>query len=67
MTDAQTAQQIRSWLEAPRGVFSWPTDPCGYDQHIRFVQHRNENFKGGGIKEFRKFASDYADSLDKPH
>lgn len=62
MTDAEAAVEIRRWCEVPRDVFSWPTDCCGYEQHIRFVYHRNDKWTGG---DFRQFALDYATALER--
>jgi hypothetical protein len=67
MTDTETASYLRSWVETDTGSrpFSWPTDACGYEQHIRFVRHRNKNWKGGSRTEFMAFVLKYADSLKK--
>jgi hypothetical protein len=62
MTDAETAATIRRWCEAVRGPFSWPTDACGYEQHIRFVVHRNAKWEGG---DFKQFCLDYAAALER--
>ena len=62
MTDAETAATIREWCASTRSHWSWPTDVCGYTQHIRFVRHRNEHFKPGD--DFKTFALAYADSLE---
>ena len=65
MTDAETAAHIREYAQGYHGTFSWPTDGCGYKQHIRFVKHRNENWHGSGDDaEWRAFLYDYADILD---
>lgn len=64
MTDAETAAHLREWAKFTRMPFSWPTDACGYDQHIKFVVHRNQNWHGGSSEEFKKFVLAYADSLD---
>jgi hypothetical protein len=61
VTDAETAEHIRRWCAEDRWApFAWPTDGCGYEQHIRFVDHRNKNWSGG---DFRRFCLDYADAL----
>ena len=64
MNNLETAVTIRKWMETPKSGFSWPTDTCGYDQHIRFVVHKNQNFKGNGRASFLEFVSDYAKSLE---
>jgi hypothetical protein len=65
MTDQETAAHIRDYFTRPRiSAFSWCTDGCGYEQHIRFVEHRNRNWKGGTDEDFKAFALAYADSLD---
>ena len=61
MNDKETAEEILEWCEGNHGPFSWPTDRCGYDQHMRFVRHRNKNWKGG--PDFKGFAREYALSL----
>jgi len=67
MNDKETADLIRKWVKRKNsgGVshFSWPTDMAGYEQHILFVNHRNNNWAGGTDAEFDKFCLDYADGL----
>ena len=63
MTNKETAVHLRKYVEEPHGIFSWPTDACGYDQHIRFVKHRNENYNGSTEEDWKQFILDYADSL----
>jgi len=67
MTNKETAEHIKKYVanRHHHEVFSWPTDACGYEQHIRFVEHRNKNWKGGTIDEFDKFIIDYADMIEK--
>ena len=60
MTDKETADHLREWVNKNNGIFAWPTDACGYDQHMKFVKHRNQNWNGG---DFNQFVLDYADSL----
>ncbi len=62
MTNEETAAHLRAWAngEGSHGVWAWPTDPCGYDQHVRFVKHRNANWHGG---DFNEFVRAYADAL----
>jgi hypothetical protein len=64
MTNAETVAHLRDWANGGgnHGPWSWPTDACGYDQHIRFVQHRNANWHGG---DFNQFVRDYADMLER--
>ena len=63
MSNEETANHLRNWVKNGHGVFAWPTDACGYDQHIKFVKHRNSNWNGTTTEEFNKFVLDYADSL----
>jgi len=60
MTNAETKAHLLRWVTENHGIFAWPTDACGYDQHIKFVDHRNKNWKGG---DFNQFVIDYANSL----
>lgn len=66
MTNTETAAYLRKWVKEGgqfgHSVWNWPTDGCGYDQHIRFVRHRNEHWQGG---EFDQFVLDYADMIEK--
>ncbi len=67
MTDKETAEHIRQWANQTHGLFAWPTDGCGYDQHIKFVNHRNANYDHIQTMtqvEWKQFLLDYADSLD---
>lgn len=63
MTDAETRDHILTWLKTPSGLWSWPTDACGYDQHMRFVNHLNRNWVGGGPQQWIDFVTAYAESL----
>lgn len=63
MDNKETREWMLKRIEEPRNLFSWVTDGCGYDQHIKFVKHRNENWKGGSEEEWKKFVIDYANSL----
>lgn len=65
MTDEETKAWLLKWCDNPdMGVFSWPTDACGYDQHIRFVRYRNENWSGHGSSgDFVEFVRAYANTL----
>lgn len=66
MTDAEVAAHLRAYVTDPANIgrqFSWPTDGCGYDQHIRFVHHRNASWNGGTPEEWTAFVLAYADSL----
>ena len=65
MTNQETANHIRNWFNSPRSHWGWPTDGCGYDQHIKFVKYKNNYWDNGGFEEFKIFALDYADKLEK--
>jgi len=69
MNDKETAAYLRKWVKRDvgcHGPFAWPTDGCGYDQHIKFAEHRNKNWTDDKAKEisFEQFILDYADSLE---
>ena len=71
MTDQETAAHLRSWVaKGGHGQFAWPTDACGYDQHmkfvhhLKFVHHRNQHWYGEGVLRFNLFVLDYADLID---
>ena len=64
MTDRETVAHLRAWVAQSHGHFAWPTDACGYDQHIRFVLHRNAHWQGGSSEEFIRFILTYAESLE---
>lgn len=66
MTNEETATHLRKYVEGQHGTFSWPTDACGYDQHIKFVKHRNahiDEISNMDDAKWKKFVLDYADSL----
>ena len=65
MTNQETAAHLRAWVTQPHGIFAWPTDACSYDQHLRFVYHRNAHWQGGSSVEFMRFILAYADSLEE--
>lgn len=55
---------LRRYTKTYHDAFSWPTDGCGYDQHARFVHHRNANWHGGSMAEWRRFVLAYAAELE---
>ena len=66
MTNEETKVHLREYVKGTHGTFSWPTDACGYDQHIKFVDHRNahlEETKKMTSEQWKQFVLDYADSL----
>jgi len=66
MNDKETAEHLRKYVAEEHGKFSWPTDACGYDQHIKFVHHRNANYdriQKMTKEEWEQFVLDYANSL----
>ena len=69
MNDEETVAHLRKYVDydSMNVPFSWPTDACGYDQHIKFVKHRNENWEEAyqSEKSFKDFVLDYADKLEK--
>ena len=66
MTNTETAAEIRRWCANPGGLWSWPTDPCGYDQHIAFVRHRNRYWTEARKQQqtFEQFCLEYAAALE---
>ena len=63
LTDQETSEHLLAWCKDPYLTpFSWPTDLCGYDQHVRFVKHRNKNWSGG---DWIEFVRQYAIALTK--
>jgi hypothetical protein len=63
MTNAETAAHLRKWSTAAHLTFAWPTDACGYEQHMRFVGYRNlywDAFKGTSDE----FLAEYARRLE---
>lgn len=71
MTDEETKAHLLRWCENPTlDPFSWPTDPCGYEQHMKFVNHRNRCWavnpeSGSSMPAFVEFVRAYAESLTK--
>jgi len=65
MTNKETKDYLLRWCEKPEFhmPFAWPTDGCGYEQHIKFVSHRNKNWQGGSPQDFLQFVKTYALSL----
>ena len=61
MTDEETKRYLLDWVKKKdKGIWEWPTDGCGYEQHNKFVIHRNKNWRGG---DFDQFVVDYANGL----
>jgi hypothetical protein len=63
MNNAETVSHLRKYVLTNHGTFSWPTDACGYDQHMLFVEHRNKCWRGGSAEQWRDFVLAYAESL----
>ena len=66
MTNIETAAEIRRWVLRPRGLWGWPTDACGYEQHVRFVEFRNAHWtpERQQAQRFEDFCLEYADILE---
>lgn len=67
MTDTEVVAHLRAWAKNPRREltrFAWATDACGYDQHVRFVNHKNAHWEGGTVEEFDAFILAYAAQLE---
>lgn len=61
ITNKETKKYLLEWIKKKdKGIWEWPTDGCGYEQHIKFVEYRNKNWIGG---DFDRFVIDYANSL----
>ena len=60
MSNAEVRTHLLEYVKRSKTPFAWPTDGCGYEQHIKFVQHRNKNWRGG---DFKQFIIDYANGL----
>ena len=67
MTDAETVVHFRQYVKETHGLFSWPTDACGYDQDVRFTEWRNTRWTDelAGEMTFDEFILDYADRLER--
>lgn len=63
MTNLETAAHLRKWVAKGHNHFSWPTDACGHDQHIKFVRYRNDNWPDEKV-DFDQFVLAYADLLE---
>ena len=64
MSNQETKEHLLNWCKKPNLMpFAWPTDACGYEQHIKFVEHRNKNWKGDSQEEFVDFVKEYALSI----
>jgi hypothetical protein len=65
MNNKETGEYLLNWCKnhSTASQFSWPTDGCGYEQHIKFVRHRNENWGHSTEIDFTEFVRRYAESL----
>lgn len=69
MTNAETAAHLRRWVadRATKSYWSWPSDGCGYDQHMRYAAHRNAHYDAVcamSEEEHDAFVLAYAASLE---
>jgi hypothetical protein len=72
MDNKHTIKHLRNYIKTAHGLFSWPTDGCGYEQHIKFVTYRNENWdkyyeqnKDKNINDvFKDFVLEYINKLE---
>lgn len=74
MDDKQTKEHLLKWVSESHNLFGWPTDACGYDQHIRFVNYRNDywydyyeknkNINNNFKEVFNNFVIEYVKLLD---
>jgi hypothetical protein len=63
MNNNETRIHLFEWVRRNHNLFEWPTDACGYEQHIKYVDHRNKNWKRGTPQEYKRFIIDYVNSL----
>ncbi len=65
MTNQETAQHFREYAQSSLNArWSWPTEGCGYRQHMKFMEYRNRNWQGGSKEELKQFLFGYADYLE---
>ncbi len=57
MTDAETVAHLRAWKH-PGFPFAWPTDACGYEQHIRYTTWRQGRQREGLASDWLIYADD---------
>lgn len=65
MTNTETKEHMLKWVKTNNSHWSWPTDACGYEQHMKFVDHRNKNYIGETEEDFNQFVINYANSLEE--
>ena len=69
MTDQEVVAHLRQWVQhPPASPFAWPTDGCGYHQHVRYAKHRNAHYDWlctQSWEVFLNFVSEYADKLER--
>ncbi|RLF68226.1 MAG: hypothetical protein DRN26_00180 [Thermoplasmata archaeon] len=69
MTDREVVAHLRKWVKANHDVLAWPTDGCGYYQHLRYIRYRNDFLQKGGYfrsnDDHIKFVLEYADKLER--
>ena len=67
LTDHEVVEHIRAFFKGSHSPWSWCTDGCGYNQHIKFVEYRNKYWGKGHkkYKDFKQFALEYADKLER--
>lgn len=66
MTDTEVVAHLRQYVTETHSHWSWPTDACGYKQHMRFVKYRNDNLLrlGRGQTSVTDLALEYASKLE---
>jgi len=64
-SNKEVANHIREYVTKNSGLFRWATDGCSYEQHMKFVRHRNRNWRGESHEEWVEFVLAYADKLEK--
>jgi hypothetical protein len=63
-SNKEVAEHLRQWVKKNHGPFAWATDGCSYEQHMKFVDYRNQHWTGSQ-SDFKQFVLDYADLLDE--
>ncbi len=62
MTDEETKTYLLQWCDDPNfAPLEHPTDGCGYDQHMKFVEFKNKHWDVS--EDFVEFVRRYANTL----
>jgi hypothetical protein len=65
-TNQEVIEHLKNYIPSKsKNIFSWATDGCSYEQHIRFVEYRNNHWDEYYNDNITKYDNNHYDCFDQ--